>query len=91
LHCVLAFVIPYIFNPDKGNLGGMTAFIFAFLGILSTVYLFLCHPETAGRGYREMDELFIKQVKARDFKGYVTDAEVVAKRDAGDGVPGQSV
>jgi hypothetical protein len=38
-----------------------------------------------------MDELFIKQVKARDFKGYVTDAEAVAKRAAGDGVPGQSV
>jgi hypothetical protein len=38
-----------------------------------------------------MDELFIKQVKARDFKGYVTDAEVVTKRDAGDGLPGQSV
>ncbi|KAL3488542.1 general substrate transporter [Aspergillus germanicus] len=89
--CVLAFVIPYTFNPDKGNLGGKTAVIFAFLGILSTVYLFLCHPETAGRDYREMDELFIKQVKARDFKGYVTDAEAVAKRAAGDGVPGQSV
>ncbi|KAL3428807.1 general substrate transporter [Aspergillus tetrazonus] len=89
--CGLAFLIPYIFNPDKGNLGGKTAFIFALLGILSTVYLFLYHPETAGRGYREMDELFIKQVKARDFKGYVTDAEVVTKRDAGDGLPGQSV
>jgi hypothetical protein len=38
-----------------------------------------------------MDELFIKQIKARDFKGYVTDAEVVAKTDARDGVPGQSV
>ncbi|GKZ33047.1 hypothetical protein AbraIFM66950_002766 [Aspergillus brasiliensis] len=87
---VLAFVMPYIFNPDKGNLGGKTAFIFAFLGVSSTVYFFLCHPETAGRGYREMDELFIKQVKARDFKRYVIEAEVVAKR-AVHGVPSQSV
>lgn len=54
----------------------MTAFIFAFLGILSTVYLFLYHPETAGRSYREIDEMFIKRVKARGFKRYVTEEEI---------------
>ncbi|KAL2838532.1 general substrate transporter [Aspergillus pseudoustus] len=81
--CVLAFVIPYLFNPDKGNLGGKTGFIFGFLALVSTVYLFLYHPETAGRSYREIDEMFITRVNAREFKGYVTEAEVLDRREVG--------
>ncbi|KAK5075322.1 hypothetical protein LTR64_001527 [Lithohypha guttulata] len=77
--CVLAFVIPYIFNPDKANLGGKTAFIFGGFSILSTIYMFFCHPETAGRSFEEIDEMFIKHVPARQFSSFKTDAEVRGK------------
>jgi hypothetical protein len=36
-------------------------------------------PETAGRSYEELDELFKKGIKVRDFKKYETDAELRAR------------
>lgn len=67
-----AFVIPYLFNPDQANLGAKVAFIFGALAILSTVYLWFCQPEVAGRSYEELDEMFMKKVPAREFKTYQT-------------------
>jgi SP family general alpha glucoside:H+ symporter-like MFS transporter len=39
------------------------------------VYLYFCHPETSGRSYEEIDEMFMKHVPARQFKTYRTEAE----------------
>jgi hypothetical protein len=74
----LALVIPYVFNPDKANLGGKTSFIFVAAGVLSVVYLYFCQPETAGRTFAELDEMFIKGVPARSFRSYQTEAELGA-------------
>ncbi|KAG9235732.1 general substrate transporter [Amylocarpus encephaloides] len=76
VYTMWSFVIPYIFNPDRANLGGKTCFIFGGLAVFCLVYLWFCQPETAGRTYEEMDEMFMKGVPARKFKGYVTDAEL---------------
>ncbi|RKK75269.1 hypothetical protein BFJ69_g7859 [Fusarium oxysporum] len=70
---MLAFVIPYIFNPDQGNLGAKTAFIFGGLGVICCTYIFFCHPEVSGRTYEEIDEMFIKRVPARKFKTFQTE------------------
>ena len=56
-----AFVIPYLFNPNQANLGARVTFIFGAFAVLSTVYLWLCQPETSGRSFAELDELFIKR------------------------------
>ena len=69
------FVIPYLFNPDYANLGAKIAFIFFGLCFLCLAYLWLCQPETAGRTYQELDEMFMKRIPAREFKTYVTDVE----------------
>lgn len=78
------FVLPYLFNPDKANLGAKVAFIFGGLCVLSLVYLYFYQPETKGRSYEELDEMFMKHVTARDFKDYATEAqqrgEVVQRR-----------
>ncbi|CAG9978431.1 unnamed protein product [Clonostachys byssicola] len=71
-----AFVIPYLFNPDQANLGGRIAFIFSGLGVLCTVLLWLYLPETMGRTYEELDEMFMKRVPAWQFKSYQTDAQM---------------
>jgi hypothetical protein len=68
--------MPYIFNVDEANLGGKSCFIFAGFAILCLIYLWFCQPETAGRTYEEMDEMFFKGVPARKFRKYVTEAEV---------------
>ena len=70
-----AFVIPYLFNPDQENLGARVAFIFGAFAVISTIYLWLCQPETSGRTFQELDEMFTKRVPARAFKTYKTDQE----------------
>jgi hypothetical protein len=92
-----SFTLPYLFNPDKANLGAkvhltlitsyyfcptamlthstQVAFIFGGLSVLCCIYLWFYQPETAGRTYEELDELFMKRIPARKFKGYVTEAE----------------
>jgi MFS transporter, SP family, general alpha glucoside:H+ symporter len=91
-----SFTLPYLFNPNKANLGAkvhlpltlpiilptgilthsaQVAFIFGGLSVICCVYLWFYQPETAGRTYEELDELFTKRIPARKFKGYVTEAE----------------
>lgn len=70
------FVIPFLFNPDKANLGAKIAFIFGGLCFFSLIYLWYYQPETTGRSYQELDEMFAKGVPAREFKKYRTEAEM---------------
>ena len=70
-----AFVIPFLFNPDQANLGAKVSFIFGGLSVLCTIYLWFYQPEVSGRSYEELDELFMKQVPAREFKSFKTEAQ----------------
>ncbi|TEA12420.1 Maltose permease MAL31 [Colletotrichum sidae] len=69
------FVIPFMFNPDRANLGAKIAFVFGGLCLLSLAYLWHFQPETGGRSYQELDEMFAKGVPARKFKTYKTTAQ----------------
>ena len=69
------FVLPYIFNPDKANLGGKTTFIFGSMSGACFVVLFIFFPETRGRSYEELDEMFQKRIPTRQFKNYVTETQ----------------
>lgn len=64
------FVLPYLFNPNKANLGAKVAFIFGGLSVLCLIYLWFCQPETTGLSYEELDELFINRVPTRKFQQY---------------------
>lgn len=79
LNTMWSFVLPYLFNPDKLNLGGRLGFIFGGLAVICLVYLWFYQPETAGRTYEELDEMFYKKVPARSFKTYRTEAETVGE------------
>ncbi|KAL7948835.1 general substrate transporter [Trichoderma barbatum] len=70
------FVIPFLFNPDHANLGAKIAFIFFAFCVFCIVYLYFYQPETAGRSYQELDEMFAKGVPARKFKSYKTDIQM---------------
>jgi MFS transporter, SP family, general alpha glucoside:H+ symporter len=51
------------------------AFIFGGLSLLCIIYLWFYQVETANRSYEELDEMFMKKIPARQFRGYVTEAE----------------
>ncbi|KAI1342850.1 MFS hexose transporter [Xylariaceae sp. FL0016] len=70
LFTMWAFVLPFLFNPDQANLGAKVTFIFGGLGVFCTVYLWFYQPEIAGRSFEELDEMFMKRIPARQFKGY---------------------
>ncbi|KAL4914920.1 general substrate transporter [Aspergillus aurantiobrunneus] len=75
LYMMWSFVLPYLFNPDKANLGAKV--MFGGLSIISLVYLWFYQPETVGRTYAELDEMFYKRVPAWQFKGYRTDSQAL--------------
>ena len=70
-----SFVLPYLFNPDKANLGGKLGFVFGALCFPCIAFLWWYQPETRGRSYEELDEMFMKRVPARQFGTYVTETE----------------
>ncbi|RSH80154.1 hypothetical protein EHS25_007259 [Saitozyma podzolica] len=73
--CMWQFVLPFMFNPNEANLQAKTSFIFGGFSVFCCIYAYYCHPETKGRSYEELDEMFQKGVSARDFGSYVTEAE----------------
>lgn len=82
LYTMWSFVLPYLFNPNEANLGAKVTFIFGGLSVICLGYLWVYQPETAGRTYSELDEMFIKRVPARKFKAYTTDTEVMGQAAA---------
>lgn len=79
LYMMWSFVLPYLFNPDKANLGAKVMFIFGGLSVICLVYLWFYQPETAGRTYAELDEMFYKRVPAWKFKSYETDSQNIGR------------
>ena len=75
LNIFWSFTLPYLFNPDKANLGGKLGFIFGGLCFPCIAFLWWYHPETKGRSYEELDEMFMKKIPARKFRTYVTDTQ----------------
>lgn len=83
LNTVWSFTIPYLLNPDRLNLGGKIGFIFGGISILMMVYLWFYQPETTGRSYAELDEMFMKRIPARKFATYTTEIHEEAARTTG--------
>ncbi|KAL3481402.1 general substrate transporter [Aspergillus californicus] len=65
---VFAVVIPYAMNEDQGDWRGKMGFLFAGLSVLCACYCFWCLPETRGRTFQELDVLFERGVKSRQFE-----------------------
>lgn len=61
---VCNFVLPYIYNPDAGNLGAKTGFFFTGACLIGAVSMWMLVPEMKGRTVLEIDHLFEQKVKA---------------------------
>ncbi|KAL1592140.1 hypothetical protein SLS59_009908 [Nothophoma quercina] len=67
---IMTVAIPYLINPDEANLGGKLGFFFGGLSVPCLVWWFLRVPEMKGRTYEELDIMFERNVKTRQFRNY---------------------
>ncbi|KAH2162965.1 hypothetical protein KXW37_008937 [Aspergillus fumigatus] len=64
-------VIPYMVNPDEGNMQGKVGFVFGGLGVIATVLCYLYIPDLKGRTFEEIDLMFDNRVPPRKMGGAV--------------------
>lgn len=55
---VLSIILPYIFNPDEGNLRGRTGFLYAALCLVALIVAWSVVPEMKGLQAAQIDKLF---------------------------------
>ncbi|KAF7872256.1 hypothetical protein EAF04_003180 [Stromatinia cepivora] len=67
---VMTVAIPYMINPDQANWRGKIGFFYGGCSVVCFIWCWLRVPETKGRTYEELDLMFAKGVKTRDFKNY---------------------
>lgn len=59
--------MPLLLSNQGANLGQKTGLFFGGLSWLYLIPLFFLFPETKGRTYQELDELFERNIKPWDF------------------------
>lgn len=57
----------YMMNPTMWNWKGKTAFFWAILSTITTIWAYFRLPETKDRTFEELDILFLRKVKASKF------------------------
>lgn len=65
---IMQFTIPYMINPDAGNLGGKVGFIFLGTGLIAAIGGWYLYPETKGISFEAMDELYASGIAPRLFR-----------------------
>lgn len=72
---VVNFIIPYMINPDEGDMGGKVGFVFGGLAAIATVVSFFYIPELKGKSFPEIDTMFQRRVPPRKMGEYVAHEE----------------
>ena len=67
---VMTIAIPYMINPDQANMRGKLGFFFGGLAALCFIWSYFRVPETKNRTFEELDIMFEKGVRTREFKNY---------------------
>lgn len=67
---VTTVCVPYMFNPENANMRGKIGFFFGPLSLICFVWCFFRLPETQHRTFEEIDIMFERRVRTRDFKNY---------------------
>ena len=74
---LLNLVLPYIYNPDSGNLKARTGFVFTALCLIAAVITYYDVPEMKGRSVLELDAMFHLGLKTKEFGSWRASAEQV--------------
>ena len=62
---VMNFAVPYMVNPDEGNMKGKVGFVFGGLAAIGTIGSYFYVPELRGKTFDEIDRLFAAKVPPR--------------------------
>jgi MFS family permease len=65
---IFSIVLPYLYNPDQGKLGGKIGFIFGAFCAIGVFCTWILIPEMKNRTPAEIDEMFEMRLKTRDFE-----------------------
>lgn len=71
---VSGLALPYVFNPDEGNLRGKTGFTYLATCLLGAGVAWWLVPEMKGRSVAEIDRMFELGLEARRFKGWKSES-----------------
>jgi hypothetical protein len=72
---VFQFTVPLMLAADGANWGVKAAYLFAGLTVFGALGIFFFTPETSGRTFSEMDELFELRISPRHFAKTQTTAQ----------------
>ena len=72
---VSGLCLPYVFNPDEGNLRGKTGYTYAASCLFGVVVSYFIIPEMKGRTVNEIDRMFEAKLSAREFKKWRPEEE----------------
>jgi SP family general alpha glucoside:H+ symporter-like MFS transporter len=70
---VATVAVPFMFNPENGNMRGKIGFVFGGLSVLCSIWCYVRLPETWRRTFDEIDIMFERNVRTKDFKKYAFD------------------
>ncbi|UPL01848.1 hypothetical protein LCI18_012782 [Fusarium solani-melongenae] len=73
--------VSYMISPDAGNMGIKAVYVWAGLLVPTTILLWFFYPETYGRTYWELDELYERKIPAWKFKNSKTLTEENGYKD----------
>lgn len=76
---LVTYVLPYITNPDEGNLGAKVYVIFAGVMFGGLVVSWVWFPNCKGRSPAQLDRMFGEGLAARKFSKWVDEEEVQGK------------
>lgn len=62
--------IPYMINPDEGNLRGKLGFVFGGLAAIATFVCFFYVPELSGKSFDQINTLFERKISPRRMGSY---------------------
>jgi sugar porter (SP) family MFS transporter len=72
---ITTFAVPQLVSADAANLGAKTYLVFGgIVAIILTLY-YIYLPETSGRTFAEINEMYEQKIPPRKWKGHKTSAE----------------
>ncbi|OJJ04854.1 hypothetical protein ASPVEDRAFT_44398 [Aspergillus versicolor CBS 583.65] len=82
---ITTFAVPQLTSADAANLGAKTYLVFAGCMACVLVFVYFCMPETKGRTFAEVDEMYDAKIPMWKWRGYQTStgAKPAASKDMG--------
>jgi hypothetical protein len=72
---ITTFAVPQLVSADAANLGAKTYLVFGGIVAIILAFYYVYLPETSGRTFAEINEMYEQKIPARKWKGHKTSAE----------------